>query len=364
MQNPQTSLTPAHLADAIAQLERPGTHGSILSILDDAARHIGGCDLVALIAPTREDGRMRPVHIGNSPLLTASWLPLCKSEQIPKPGQLNLIEQSSTTLLLVGTHAAGCNAVTFIWNQAGACDASRAATLRTLALAAALALRAEGHANDLQRSRSNFQNHVSELQHRLRNVLAFVRSIVRRTMESAESPEEFALHLEARISALSRIHAALNLSGGAGVEMQDLLRTELTANAVREAQFQVSGPSVRLRVDAAETLALAFHELVTNSLKFGALAAPGSRTRITWEIQSTATGSWLHFRWLETGAASVPRLLRRGFGRELIEHTLPYELGARTQFELSSDGLRCAIDLPLNARTSNSIFGKRSRDSE
>jgi two-component system CheB/CheR fusion protein len=175
-------------------------------------------------------------------------------------------------------------------------------------------------------------------------------------MQSAESPDDFALHLEARIGALSRVHAALNSSGADGVEMQDLLRVELTANAVRETQFEVTGPSVRLRARGAETMGLVFHELVTNSLKFGALATPSSKTHINWEIRRTAAGSWLCFRWTET---QTPRLwpgpLRRGFGREVIEQTLPYEFEAHTGFELTPEGLLCTIDLPLNARTANSI---------
>jgi two-component sensor histidine kinase len=183
---------------------------------------------------------------------------------------------------------------------------------------------------------------------------------VRRTMQSAESPEEFALHLEGRIGSVSRIQAALNSAGTEGVEMQDLLRTELTANAVREEQFELSGPSVRLRARGAETLGLAFHELVTNSLKFGALGTARRMTRISWDIDTTPQGSWLRFRWLEN-QASVPITSPppRGFGRELIEQTLPYEFEAVTRFELSSEGLLCCIDLPLNARTANSILVRR-----
>jgi uncharacterized membrane protein len=123
---------------------------------------------------------------------------------------------------------------------------------------------------------------------------------------------------------------------------------------VREQQFEVSGPSVRLRGRGAEIMGLAFHELVTNSLKFGALAAAGARTQISWEIHRKEKDSWLRFRWIETQAPSLSQdTPRRGFGRELIEQTLPYELAARTQFELTQGGLLCTIDLPLNARTAN-----------
>jgi len=226
--------------------------------------------------------------------------------------------------------------------------------LCVLSAAAALALRRLQDVEDAARVLERSRQETVESQHRFRNVLSFVRSIVRRTMQSAESPEDFALHLEARIGALSRTQATLNVAGTAGVEIEDLVRTELRANAVRDEQVDIAGPSIRLRAKAAETMALALHELATNSLKYGALSGHGGRTSIEWSTGSSRDAACMQFRWLESGvriASAAPR--HRGFGRELIENTLPYELDAFTRFELTPGGLRCTVDLPLNARTTN-----------
>jgi two-component system CheB/CheR fusion protein len=131
------------------------------------------------------------------------------------------------------------------------------------------------------------------------------------------------------------------------VELEDLVRTELTACAVPEQRYLVEGPAVRLHAKGAASVGLAVHELATNSVKFGALGAASGSLAVTWTVTAD---SRLRVSWIESGAnivAVAPR--RRGFGQELIECTLPYELGARTRLTFSPGGVLCEIDLPLEA---------------
>lgn len=195
------------------------------------------------------------------------------------------------------------------------------------------------------------QLQIAEMQHRARNVLATVRSIIRRTGQAAESPEEFASHLEARISALARTEGALTLDQKSGPELEDLIRAELAANAIREDQFVISGPSWRLPSRAAETMALTLHELTMNAVKFGAFSVPDGQLAVNWSIDRTSTPT-LRWRWIESHvriAQTTPS--RRGFGRDLIERLLPYELGAVSRYTLVDGGARCEIDLPINDLT-------------
>ena len=241
-------------------------------------------------------------------------------------------------------------AIGFFWSNGTAPDAERLALLPTVALTGSIALRAQQHAEESQQHRERQRQQVIELQHRARNVLALVRSIIRRSGQTAESIEDFASHLEARISALSRTQSALSIEAGAGPELEDLIRSEMTANAARENQFVISGPSLRLATRAAETMALALHELTTNALKFGALATSSGLITVSWSIDEAPAR--LRLRWVESGVGmtlSAPP--RRGFGQELIERVLPYELGARTSFALAPGGVQCEIDMPLNERT-------------
>jgi two-component sensor histidine kinase len=88
---------------------------------------------------------------------------------------------------------------------------------------------------------------------------------------------------------------------------------------------------------------LALHELTTNAIKFGALSAAQGRVAVAWD--ENERDGYLRLEWREAG---VPVLLTtprtHGFGVELLENTLPYELGARTSVEFAPGGLVCVIE--------------------
>ena len=111
-------------------------------------------------------------------------------------------------------------------------------------------------------------------------------------------------------------------------------------------------PKVRLRSSTVQTLALALHELATNALKYGALAASEGELSISWHLVHGPEGKrHLRVEWEERGLAVPPTEgsgARRGYGRELLEQALPYQLGADTRYELSPEGVRCSIDLPIS----------------
>jgi len=246
-------------------------------------------------------------------------------------------------------------AMVFFWRGGHTSDADQLALLTALAWATSIALRAHERNAELQHSRKSQRRRSIELQHRVRNVLALVRSIIRRSGYEGTSAEDFSSHLEARVSALARTQGWLSIDGDGGSDLEDLLRAELVANAARDSQFTIDGPSLRLSSRAAETIALTLHELTTNALKFGALAEPMGHIRIDWSIERNTTPPNLRWCWCESGvgiAAPVPR--RRGFGQELIERVLPYEFGARTSLTFAPGGIRCEIELPLNEWTTSS----------
>jgi two-component system, chemotaxis family, CheB/CheR fusion protein len=192
---------------------------------------------------------------------------------------------------------------------------------------------------------------LGELQHRVRNILGVVRSIVGRTVKSAGSVEELAAHLDGRLDTLARTQGVLARSDSGLVDLEEIIRDEMTAVAAREEQIAVEGPSVRLRQEAAETFALALHELTTNALKYGALSEPAGRLAVTWRVIHTGHGERLSLEWRESGVRALDvRPARNGFGRELIERGLPYELGANTSLEFARGGVRALIEVPLTDR--------------
>ena len=101
-----------------------------------------------------------------------------------------------------------------------------------------------------------------------------------------------------------------------------------------------------------QTLALALHELATNAVKYGALSDPEGRLHVEWNLHSTADQEReLRIDWRESGVSDIPEPDAQprggGYGRELIERALPYQLGARTSYEFEHDGVHCTIAIAV-----------------
>jgi PAS domain S-box-containing protein len=197
------------------------------------------------------------------------------------------------------------------------------------------------------------QRLLAELQHRVRNTLAVIRSIVRRTAENSETFEDFAGHLDGRIAAFSRVQMAVTRDPLAGFDLAELISEELRACATREGeQFSLHGPSVRLGARAAERMALAIHELTTNALKHGAFSVERGHIDVRWLTEERNGEAWLSLEWRESGMAGRPVEQRReGFGTILLRHTLPYDLRAEVTRTYEPGGFRCAIVFPLEGST-------------
>ncbi|MEK9284182.1 PAS domain-containing protein [Bradyrhizobium sp. ISRA442] len=192
---------------------------------------------------------------------------------------------------------------------------------------------------------------LAELQHRVRNTLGVVRSIARRTADSSATVEEFASHLDGRLNAFARTQALVTRDPEGGVDLEYLVVEELLAYNAREGeQVRVSGPRVRFQPKAAETFALAIHELATNALKYGALSRPTGRIEISWRIDESAAPAELLFEWRERGGPQVTPPPRKGFGTELLERTLAFEFKAQTTMSFNSSGLTCTIIIPVSKR--------------
>jgi len=192
---------------------------------------------------------------------------------------------------------------------------------------------------------------LGELQHRVRNTLGVVRSIARRSAQTSTTVEEYAMHLDGRLSAFARTQAFVTRDPEAGVDLEYMVVEELLAYHAREGeQLQVSGPAIRLQLKPAETLALALHELATNAVKYGALSKPDGQVAVTWQIDRSDGTPQLVIEWLERNGPKVGEPSRRGFGSELLEQTLAFELKARTALSFHSGGLHCKIVVPLGQR--------------
>jgi len=191
---------------------------------------------------------------------------------------------------------------------------------------------------------------VAELQHRVRNVLAMIRSIIRRTSGTKSDVTDFVRHLEGRIEAMARTQALLTRSPGKGVDLEDLVRDEMLAQAAEPTKFTLSGPSVSLPPKAAEVLTLAIHELATNSVKYGVLGQSHGRVAASWRSETLDGDQVLNFIWRETGLVlDNEQDRRRGFGTELITRRVPYELNGEGELSFEKGALTATIEFPVEA---------------
>ncbi|MEZ2141855.1 CheR family methyltransferase [Bradyrhizobium sp. DN5] len=193
---------------------------------------------------------------------------------------------------------------------------------------------------------------LAELQHRVRNTLGVVRSIARRSAETSTTVEEYASHLDGRLNAFARTQGLVTRDPEGGVDLEFLVVEELLAYNAREGeQMRVSGPKVRFQPKAAETFALALHELATNALKYGALSQPTGRIEVSWRVDESTEPTRLVFEWRERGGPQVAPPPRKGFGTELLERTLAFEFKGQTTMAFNPGGLQCTIIIPLSKRT-------------
>ncbi|WP_294393818.1 PAS domain-containing protein [uncultured Sphingomonas sp.] len=211
--------------------------------------------------------------------------------------------------------------------------------------------------HDLRLLQDRQQVMVQELQHRTRNLITVVNALSKQTLKSATSLSDFDVHFKDRLSALSRVQGLLShLSAGKRVTFDELLGSELAALGAPDDKVTLDGPEgVPLKSATVQTFSLALHELATNALKYGALAAPDGHLTVRWGvIHADRDGPRLQVDWRETGVVMThvsdrPRV--GGYGRELIERALPYQLGAKTSYEMATDGVHCTIDVPASTAT-------------
>jgi two-component system, chemotaxis family, CheB/CheR fusion protein len=211
-------------------------------------------------------------------------------------------------------------------------------------------------------SESRMRMLVGELQHRTRNLIGVVMAIVDQTGTGGQSLNEFKASLKDRLMALSRVQSLFSRAGpGEGVTFDSLLDSELSAQSENRGTVTLDGPmGIVLRSESVQALAMAFHELTTNAVKYGALGQKTGRLHIRWRVEATGADGvpWITIDWKESGVEirhSAEGRKEAGSGRRLIEDALPYQFGARTTFAIERDGAHCTIALPISGPRTEEI---------
>ena len=184
-----------------------------------------------------------------------------------------------------------------------------------------------------------------ELNHRVKNTLANVLSIIALTRRRAADVDSFADSINGRIRALSATHDLLTHSEWGTTLIRAVVAAELAPYAQDgEHLVELQGPEVELAPNDALSLGLAIHELATNAAKYGALSVPDGKVRVQWKMIS---GELARIDWTERGGPPVSPERRRGFGTELIEKIVAHELGQPVDLKFEPEGVSCALTVPV-----------------
>jgi len=180
-----------------------------------------------------------------------------------------------------------------------------------------------------------------EVDHRARNALAVVQSIVRLTR--ADDIASYMIAVEGRIRALGHVHDLLSKARWQGADIGKLIAEELAPYSAGDpACVKMSGPSIIVEPNSAQTISLALHELATNAAKYGALSEPSGGVTIAWSMDSTA----LKIAWKETGGPPVAPPTRIGFGSKIIRASVAAQRNGQALFEWRPEGLHCDLVIP------------------
>ncbi|MFT0859718.1 HWE histidine kinase domain-containing protein [Ancylobacter sp. G4_0304] len=174
-----------------------------------------------------------------------------------------------------------------------------------------------------------------ELNHRVKNILAIIQSLVERSKQDGRSLEAYAESLRGRIQALALAHDQVVRGAGGGAFL-DLLRAELSPYGGTASRILLHGPALALDARAFSVMALVLHELATNAAKYGALSRPGGELDVRWHMEE---GDCVVV-WRESGGPKIAEAPRRsGFGTALIERSIPYDLSGESRIVFNEDGL-------------------------
>ena len=182
-----------------------------------------------------------------------------------------------------------------------------------------------------------------ELHHRVKNTIAVVCGIARISLTSIKDTDEFK-SFDARLRALAQAQDLLLENRWAHGELSEIIERCAASFGVRD-RLRLSGEEIRLMPSSVLAYTLAIHELMTNSIKHGALSVANGRVCLTWGAHDTTHK--IHLIWREEDGPKVSPPTRFGSGVRLIERLLRSELGdAPLEMRFDPDGFVCEIDGP------------------
>lgn len=207
-----------------------------------------------------------------------------------------------------------------------------------------------GIVNDIsgrKRAEERQRTLVAELDHRVKNALATVSSVVSHTRYGSRSVPDFAAALQGRLRSMAATHELLSAHRWEGVSLADIVQRELAPYTARN-NTELSGPEVMLRAEAGQAMAMVVHELATNAAKYGALSVKKGRVSIRWGRRRNEHAPCLVVEWQEISGPPVIAPGNPSYGTSTIRDLIPYEFGGTVDLVFAPEGVRCLLELPAD----------------
>lgn len=188
------------------------------------------------------------------------------------------------------------------------------------------------------------ENLLTELDHRIKNILAAVQSVAGQSARKASSLDGFLKAFNGRLKAMSSAHDLLSAARWRGATLARIAAAELGGLAPNQTRWD--GPELFLTPRAAAALSLTLHELAVNAVKYGSLSVESGRVEVVWRV---APDGGFNLEWLETGGPMTSPPDVRGFGMTLIEDVVGRELGGRATVDYKRSGVTARIHAAADA---------------
>ncbi|SMY10006.1 Blue-light-activated histidine kinase [Flavimaricola marinus] len=187
---------------------------------------------------------------------------------------------------------------------------------------------------------------IAELNHRVKNAFSVVKSIVSQSLRKLSSQKGLRETIDQRLNAYATAHSKL-----VGTSWDRAAIGEVAADVlgpIGGGRIEMSGPDVEMLSRQALSFSMAFYELATNAVKYGALSVPEGRVNLSWELNQGDGGSSLEIHWIETGGPTPDEPTEKGFGSFITGRALEMETGGKVETAYTPDGYVWHLKMPQN----------------
>jgi two-component sensor histidine kinase len=185
---------------------------------------------------------------------------------------------------------------------------------------------------------------IDELNHRVKNILAVIQSIVTRTLRHGSDIDVARELLIGRIHAMSNVVSLLSESQWQGVKLKGLFEARAIPHAERIA---VSGPDIAVSARAAQSLSLLFFELASHSDEGLSLVGKHPHIVAHWEVTGEESDAVFRFRWEEFNTSAATRREDSDFGVILLDRVAPEALGGVSKRYFTDESYVYELTAPM-----------------